>query len=268
MLQFLSMNWFESLLLGIVQGLTEPLPISSSAHLMLFGKLLGIAESSLYFDAALHLGTSLAIFLYFRSFWLNLFSSLINNSSKIKNHWVTFFWLLTGIIPAGLIGLLFDDKIEAYFHSSLAVSIALVFGSLVMFVSQRFSKSIFTFELWPWNKTWVVGLSQILAFIPGISRSGVSTSVGLLTGLDRNGAFTLSFLLGAPLTLAAGFWSVVKILSLGQIDLIVFVVGLLSSLIFGWFGLLVFERVFKKVGWWPFILYRLVLAGVVILSII
>jgi len=260
------MDWWSSLLLGAVQGLTEPLPVSSSAHLLLLHNWLGGVGESLTFDTALHLGTALSIFVFFYRDWRSLAREIfLPNPAVFKK----IGRILAAVIPVGVIGVFWGDALEGFFRSSFWAAPALLFGSIVMLFSQYFSRVKFNLRDWPMSKAFSVGLAQVLALIPGVSRSGITVSAGLLAGLGKEDSFLFSFMNGGILTLLAGSWSLVKTTRIvGTVSLLEMLPGMAAAFVFGLLGLFLFKRFFWKFGWVPFIIYRILLAVVVFGSII
>jgi undecaprenyl-diphosphatase len=209
------MNVFESVFLGFLQGLTEFLPVSSSGHLVLMQNLLGMKEPALLFDTALHAGTLLAVFIYFRTdlkmmlkegsqFILGLFRRETTWKSLPENHYASLvLWTLVGTIPTGMIGLFFKDELELLFASVPVVSLMLLVTGTFLFttrwIPERYSKRINVGIL----TALAIGIAQGVAIIPGISRSGATIVCGLFFGLAREQAARFSFLLSIPAILGA-----------------------------------------------------------------
>jgi len=211
------MNVFESVFLGFIQGLTEFLPVSSSGHLVLMQNILGMKEPALLFDTALHAGTLLAVFIYFRTdlkrmfkegsqFVLDLFRREATWGSLGENHYHyagLVLWTIAGTIPTGLIGILFKDELELLFGSVPVVSVMLLVTGGFLFatrwIPERYSKKINIGLL----IALAIGIAQGFAIIPGISRSGATIVCGLFFGLAREQAARFSFLLSIPAILGA-----------------------------------------------------------------
>jgi undecaprenyl-diphosphatase len=205
---------FQALVLGIIQGITELLPISSSAHLILAPKLFGWTEHSLVFDTTLHLGTACALLVYFRKeivtvikgLFSDLFQQGLNFGEYSQSGWLGIK-ILMGSVPAGVIGFLFRDHIENYFRGVGSVLAFLIIGSLLMLIADAFSKStIENITGVSAGKSFIVGLFQSLALFSGVSRSGATISGGILLGLKRDLAAKFSFLLSIPIVLSAGIF--------------------------------------------------------------
>jgi len=197
------MTFFQSVVLGIVQGLTEFIPVSSSGHLIIFPELLGWEQGGLAFDTTLHLGTLTALLVYFYKDLRGMFNSLLLDFKKYGRFFSQFspesklvMWLLIATIPAGLGGYFLGDFLEATFRSMLSVAIFLILGSILMLVAEKKTKLVDKALPAPalsFKKILTSGLFQCLALFPGFSRSGATISGGLLSGLNRLQAAKVSF---------------------------------------------------------------------------
>jgi undecaprenyl-diphosphatase len=192
------MTVFEAVLLGMVQGLTEFLPVSSSGHLVIFQHILGMKEAPLTFDVLVHWGTLIAVFI---AFWDDILAIIKRPFSKLT------YLIIVGCIPAGLAGVFLQDYFEKAFESLLVVGIGLIFTGFILkrseIISQR-NRGFVDEKDASYMDVLIVGLMQAIAIIPGISRSGSTIAGGLLTGFERNFAARYSFLLSIPVILGAG----------------------------------------------------------------
>jgi undecaprenyl-diphosphatase len=245
----------ESIILGLVQGATEFIPISSSAHLIFIPYLFGWTDpaiTSLSFDVALHLGTLVALLAYFARDWLRLirafFKIITERRIGADPDRRLAILVLVGTIPGGLAGLLLESRIDALFHrpgvpiSSTAMivmaAIIAAFGVLLL-LADRLGRQAQYMEDLSLKDTLLIGLSQALAVFPGVSRSGATITTGLALGLEREEAARFSFLLSAPIILAAGVKSVWELFAgmhagaLPQSDLIVFPIGFVMAALSG-----------------------------------
>lgn len=197
------MTFFESVLLGFIQGLTEFLPVSSSGHLVIFQKILNLGEQ-IEFDVFLHFSTLFAVLIFFR----NDISEIIKGIfGKSKTGLKTFTEIIVGSIPTAVIGLLFHDFFEEKFSQPKTVSAMLILTGLILWFSSKFSKSEALDKNYSTAKIsdfLFIGLFQGLAIMPGISRAGITISAALLLGFNRSWAFKYSMLLSVPAILGAG----------------------------------------------------------------
>jgi undecaprenyl-diphosphatase len=199
------MDTFKIVLLSIVQGITEVLPISSSGHLILTGKLLNFEISGdLFFLSVLHLGTTLAIIVFYRKV---LFKNFFT-----KKKWLFFLKLAIASIPAALTGVFFQDFIASTLHGSRIIAFSLITVGILFILFENIVKereNIEPEEL-GWKKMLVIGIGQTLALIPGTSRSGITTLTGMMLGLDKYSAFKFSFILGIPVLLGSSLYEILK----------------------------------------------------------
>jgi len=255
------MTIIQAIVLGVVQGLTEFLPISSSGHLILIPEIFNWNTQSLAFDTVLHLGTAVAVVLYF---WKDLLQ-VIKTPKLLK-------LLLVGSIPAGIVGFFLENTIETVFRFSTSVVIFLFAGSAIMFVAERFYKKVWDAERIsnidniPIKKGFFIGIFQSLALFSGVSRSGSTISGGMLLGLKRETAARFSFLLSVPIVIGASLYKVLGSYSELVFDAVLFS-GFLSSMVVGVVIIDVFLKFLKKNTLNMFIIYRVVLAGLVILLV-
>jgi undecaprenyl-diphosphatase len=209
----------EAIVVGVVQGLTEFIPVSSSAHLNLAPWILGFDQSrvvgTLAFDVFLHLGSVVALLVYFRRDWVRLigawFASVRERRIGADPDRRLIWLLIAATIPAGLIGLAFEGIIEETFHGGgsparLAMAGFLTIGGIGLWLADRFGGRHRTIEGVTLPVAITIGLSQALALMPGISRSGATITAGLALGLDRESAARFAFLMATPITLGAGIW--------------------------------------------------------------
>ncbi|MDP2874430.1 MAG: undecaprenyl-diphosphate phosphatase [bacterium] len=247
------MSWWQAVFLGAVQGVTEFFPISSTAHLILLPKLFGWTEPPLFFDAGIHLATGLAILIFFRHKILEIIT---------QKNWRLVFYIILAAVPAGLAGLVFGDLVEERLRIIPAIIFQLLFVSgLMWWAERRISQSNDTaLESVSFRKFVQMGLAQILALIPGSSRSGVTISVGMLGGLSRSTAAEASFLIGLPVIFGAGIYESYKHLSEITLHGGVFGLGFLTALVIGMMALRWLMHIVQANSLKPFIYYRLFLA--------
>ncbi|MBR2786870.1 MAG: undecaprenyl-diphosphate phosphatase, partial [Clostridia bacterium] len=195
----------QSLFLGIVQGLTELLPISSSAHLNLIPWMFNWNNLSPSFDVALHFGTLLAIVLFFFNDWLALVKGGYNIAiKKEKTTEGEMFWYITlATIPGGIIGFLLDNFLEDKLKKPLIIAMALIVMGIILYYVDKKCESKIKYEQMKLKETFIIGISQAMAFIPGVSRSGITMTVARLMKIDRESSAKYSFMLSAPIVLVA-----------------------------------------------------------------
>lgn len=251
----------RSVFLGIVQGLTEFLPVSSSAHLNIFPWLFKWKEISPSFDLALHAGTLLAILVYFFKDWINLIKG--GYSSVFKHKRTTegriFWYIVIATIPAGLLGKVFEKLIEKATGENIDVnmiiiSIALIVMGIVLYVVDKRASTDVTLNKLKFKPAFLIGLSQAIAgAVPGVSRSGITMSVGRAYGLDREAAAKYSFLLSAPMIAGA------LLLSIGDFKFsLAFVLGVIASFVTGILVIRFLMNYLKRGGYGVFAIYRVV----------
>jgi undecaprenyl-diphosphatase len=249
----------EALILGIVQGVTEFFPVSSTAHLILlpwFFKWGGDLDT-LTFDVALHAGTLLALILCFWRDWIEMLT--------IKRR--LFFLIIIASIPAGIAGVLFNDVIEKSLRSPYIISIALVAGGIIMFLSEKIFKhrSLENLKL---SDALIIGLSQAVALVPGVSRSGITISAGLFRGLDRSSSARFSFLLSTPIIAGATLLHAKKMMTgTDHYNLDLFIIGFTASALTGYAAIRFLISFFRKYSLNAFVYYRFFLAAVIISGI-
>lgn len=273
-----SAELFQALVLGIVQGLTEFLPISSSAHLILIPDFFGWRGivDTLSFDIALHLGTTVALLYYFWNDWVKLITAFFKNLRQgVNKVWSDsdsrlFILLILGSIPAGLIGFVLEGYIETNFRNPLLIAIVLIVFALVLYLADTVSKKTRSMENIGWVDALVVGISQTLALVPGVSRSGITISTGLFRSLDRASATRFSFLLSTPIIVAASVYSLKDIAvetQTGNWD--IFLVGFLASTVSGWLAIKVLLNYVKSNNFNIFVIYRVLLGlGIILLLLV
>ncbi|NNL06599.1 MAG: undecaprenyl-diphosphate phosphatase [Gammaproteobacteria bacterium] len=264
------MDNFQVVILALVQGLTEFLPISSSAHLILVPVLTDWPDQGLAFDVAVHAGTLTAVVLYFRKElarmfveWLASFKGRLTPDARLA--WA----VLIGTIPVGLAGLIFKDLIETQLRSPMVIAVAtIVFGLLLWYADRtgKHSKNEYGLSL---IDVLIIGVAQALALIPGTSRSGITITAALMLGLKREAAARFSFLLSIPVIFLAGSFETVEYLSSASIsDAQPLLIGALISAISAYACIHYFLKLLERIGMLPFVAYRLVLGVILVVLFI
>jgi undecaprenyl-diphosphatase len=277
---------FQAVILGIVQGLTEFIPISSSAHLIIVPWLFRWDDPGLAFDIALHLGTLTALLWFFWADWVRLVragvASIIERKIGQDTDRRLAWFLVIGTIPGGLAGLLAQGKIEELFHQpaashaagpmiAMAVIIALLGAAL--FIVERTARHIRGFNQVSLKDSVIIGLSQALAIFPGVSRSGSTITAGLALGLQRETAARYSFLLSAPIMLAAGLKSFIDVITgldsgtFVRSDILIMVVGFVTAALSGYFCIKFLLRYLQRNSTDIFVYYRWALALLIIIVV-
>lgn len=268
------MGIFEAIILGIVQGLTEFLPVSSSAHLRVTSELLGIGDAGAAFTAITQIGTEAAVIVFF---WRDIvriigrwFKSLSGkavprNDPDAKMGW----WIILGTVPIVVLGLLFQDAIETTLRSLWFTAISLIVFGLLLGVADRVGQKVRPIEKLTWKHGLIYGFAQAASLIPGVSRSGGTITAGLFMGYKREAAARYSFLLAIPAVLGSGFYQVFKVIKAPEaqtpwsMTIIATVVAFAIALVVIGF----FMRYISKRSFMPFVIYR-VLIGVVIIVLL
>jgi undecaprenyl-diphosphatase len=264
------MDTVQIVILAIVQGLTEFLPVSSSAHLILVPMLLQWPDQGLVFDVAVHVGSLIAVLVYFR---VEVIDMLVAWTRSLVGGGVTSnsrlaWWVILGTVPAVIIGFLFKDIIESDLRSPWVIAITtIVFALLLWFADTRKLKQRNEYDL-KLPDVVTIGLFQAIALIPGTSRSGITMTAGLLLGMTRQAAARFSFLLSIPLILASGVLQTAELTqSVQSIDWYALSVAIILSAISAGLCIHLFLRLIEKVGMMPFVIYRLLL-GVVLIALL
>lgn len=261
------MDWIQATLLALLQGLTEFLPISSSAHLILLPIISDWEDQGLAFDVAVHVGTLAAVIGYFR-----------RDIIKILNDWIQSLhqrqqvgdsrlaWAVAlGTIPVGLVGLLFKDGIETYLRSPLVIAITtILFGLLLWYADRRGAQQRDEHSL-SWGDIIFIGVAQAIALIPGTSRSGITITAGLLLGMTRSAAARFSFLLSIPVILLAGGLNTLDLIeSATPVPWDMLILGTAVSALSAYLCIYLFLQLLDRIGMLPFVIYRLLLGAILL----
>lgn len=263
------MEIYQAIILGVVQGLTELLPISSSAHLNLIPTIFNwsVPES---FDVALHFGTLLAIGIFFFKDWLGLidggFKKVFKKEDSTEGR--MFWYIVAATIPGGIIGFILDKYAEDFLTKPLIIAIALIVMGIILYLVDKNAKSETDYENMTFKQTFLIGLSQALAFIPGVSRSGITMTTGRAMGVKRESTAKYSFMLSAPIVLAATVFKLGDFIDYFAVasttGIIAFVLGVLVSFIVGIIVIKFLLNYLKKGSFKIFAVYRVVVGLLVI----
>ena len=264
------MEIYQAIILGIVQGLTELLPISSSGHLALIPAIFNwnIPES---FDVALHFGTLLAIGIFFFKDWIELiiggYKKVIKKEDSTNGR--MFWYIVAATIPGGIIGFILDKYAEEILTKPIIIAIALIIMGIILYFVDKKSSTKTEYENMSFKQTFIIGLSQALAFIPGVSRSGITMTAGRAMGVSRESAAKYSFMLSAPIVLAATVFKLGDFIEYFAIasttGIIAFVLGVLVSFIVGILVIKFLLDYLRKGSFKIFAIYRVVV-GILVLA--
>jgi undecaprenyl-diphosphatase len=252
-------TYLHAIVLGLVQGITEFLPISSSGHLILVPYVFGWPDQGQGFDAVIHIGTIAALVAYFRVELLKMLTGGLSRRVAL---------ILAGAtIPAGIGGLLFAKTVETTLRTPIIIATATAFWGVVMWLVDRRARAVPVergdpLERVGWGRGLTVGVAQALALIPGTSRSGITITAGLWTGLDRATAARFSFLLGLPITAAAGGYKLLHLMKTGmpEGETGPLMAALLASFLSGWLAVWFLVGYLRSRSLTPFVIYRMLLA--------
>ncbi|MUK65990.1 undecaprenyl-diphosphate phosphatase [Aliivibrio fischeri] len=258
------MTYFEAFFLALLQGFTEFLPISSSAHLILPSAILGWSDQGLAFDVAVHVGTLAAVVIYFRKEVVTLLTAWVGSIvTKEHNKESNLAWLIVlATIPAALFGLLFKDFIEIYLRSAWVIAATtIVFGLLLWWVDKNATLAKDEYQM-TWKKALFLGIAQAMAMIPGTSRSGITITAALYLGFTREAAARFSFLMSIPIITLAGSYLGLKLaMSDISIHLGLLSTGVIVSFISAYICIHFFLKLISSMGMMPFVIYRILLGS-------
>lgn len=248
-------NLWHDLVLAVVQGLTEFLPISSSAHLIFIPELFGWQENGIDFTIAVHLGTLTAVLYYFRSQLLSLCDPFNPLTKK----------LIIATLPVCIVGFLSKPYIELYLRGSIVIAFAtIIFGLMLGYAQYKETHKTNNFSNISYYTSFYIGLAQCLALIPGTSRSGITISAALLLGLGRKLAAEFSFLLSIPVILLSSTMLIKDIIlqpSMLDLNFLSYFIGFSVSALVAMISMYFFIKLVEKIGMMPFVIYRIILGG-------
>ncbi len=258
------MTFIQIIVLSLIQGLTEFLPVSSSAHLILGSRVFDWPDQGLVFDVATHLGTLLAVLVYFRKELWNMVLPWITADKGDERSRNLGLILVVASIPAIIAGGLLHGWVESSLRDTRIIAFTTIgFGLLLWWADARFPRDKVLKDM-NIKSGILIGLAQMLALVPGTSRSGITITMGRMLGFDADGAARFSFLLSIPIIAAAGAYGVLKmLLHDAAINWSQFGLAIVLSAVAGWLCIAAFLALLKRVGLVPFVIYRLAL-GVVL----
>lgn len=260
---------YQAMVLGLVQGLSEFLPISSSAHLALTPWAFGWEDPGLAFDVALHLGTLVAVLWYFRLEWFSLVCSGLRILGKRRvetpDEWRVVF-LVIATVPAAIAGLLLEEKAETAFRSPALIATMLIVMGVILWVADRQAPTDRSIDQMRWRDALLIGIAQSFALVPGVSRSGSTITGARLLRLDRKSAAVFSFLLSMPVTAAAAILKVPDALHSQGLSMSI-VVGVVTAAVSSWLAISVLLKYVTRRSFGVFAAYRLVVGAAALLLV-
>jgi len=267
----------QALIMGLVQGLTEFIPVSSSGHLVLVPWLFGWKDpfiSSVAFTVILHMGTLLALLAYFWRDWMTLIpaglAAIRDRSFKNDPNRKMAFMLVVATIPAVLVGPIFESKLEDLVREPARIALMLCVGAAILWLADRWGSKERDMDSLTFRESLIIGVAQVVALVPGISRSGVSISAGLFLGLTRESAARFSFLMATPVIGGAGVWEARKFLTHEagpSPEMNVIVIGFLTALVSGFLAIRFMLAFLRRQPVTAFVVYR-VLAAIAVFLIL
>lgn len=271
------MSIFHAITLGLIQGITEFLPISSSGHLIFLPRLFGWADQGIEFDAVLNFGTLIAVVFYFRRELWNIACSFLvlpkKQNKEQKQNFSLGILLILATLPAALVGVLWGDYLQEVFRSPFSIALTMGLWGLVLYAAQKYfekmqvTKQLITLEKISWKQTLFMGCAQALSLIPGTSRSGITMTAGLFSKLDKSDAAKFSFYMSVPITTLAVAHKMLDLIQIGiapeiRVPLLF---GFLTSLFTAFLAIKFLLSLLKKYSFTPFVIYRLIMSIAILL---
>ena len=267
------MNILYAIFLGLLQGATEFLPISSSAHLALAEFYLGVEQAGLTFDVALHLGTLAGVIIYFRKDFAKMAMAYLTPDKlgeEAGYYRLLVGYIILGTVPGVIAGLLLEDAAENIFRAPVMIAATLAGAGLLLWVADRTGKLQRRFDSIQMADVLVIGLFQAFAIMPGISRSGITMTAGLFRGLNRMAAARFSFLLSAPIIFGAGVYKLPQIIQQGSApgQFGFYLAGFLAAAVSGYLVIAFLLRFVQTHSFVVFVYYRFLLAALILLGML
>lgn len=261
------MDLLQSIILGAIQGITEFFPVSSTAHLVLLPWFFSWTDQGLPFNVALHMGSLIAIIYYFWRDWIliikEFLQSVLKGSFEGRPNGKTGLYLVIATVPGALAGLLFEEYAAGLLRHPLSIAFSLSFFGVILYFSDRVSKKNKTVGEMNIVDCIIIGLSQALAIIPGVSRAGITITGAMFRNLNREEAAKFSFLLGAPLIAGAGVFEA-RHLEYSAVMSGPFIAGVLASAVFAFLAIKYLLRFLRRSSYTVFVIYRLGLAVLIV----
>lgn len=256
------MTILQAIIYGIVQGLGEFLPISSSGHLAALPQIMNWQDPGLAFDVALHLGTLLAVVVFFWRDWMDLiFSGVTRPKSKDGK---LFWFIVFASVPGAIIGKLFEKQAESAFRNLALIGVMLIVMGIILYFADKMASNRVTIEKIGLRRSLIIGFSQALAIIPGVSRSGVTMTAGLFTGLKKEDTAKFSFLLSTPIVFGAGILKLKDMIHMPSSEVTPFIIGMVTSAIVGFIAIKFLMDYLKRNGFGIFVIYRFIVGSLFI----
>ncbi|NNE37718.1 MAG: undecaprenyl-diphosphate phosphatase [Gammaproteobacteria bacterium] len=251
----------QYLILGLIQGLTEFLPISSSAHLILLPRLLGWQDQGLAVDVAAHVGTLCAVIFYFRRDLLEMSGNWVSSGFSTRDYHARYVWfLIIATVPIALSGLFLGGLVETYLRSQMVIALATICFGMLIFIADKFGHKSREEKALTFKDIIIIGLFQVLALVPGTSRSGITITAGLLLGLERRAAARFAFLLSIPTIILAGGYAGYKlVMSQDAVYWPGVITVTVTSFILAALTIHFFIRFLDRTGLLPYVIYRMLL---------
>lgn len=255
------MSIIQAIVYGVVQGITEFLPVSSTAHLKLIPWFLGWSEPGIAFDVALHIGTAVAVILFFFNDWVKLISAGLSRPKSPEGK--LFWYIAIATIPGAIAGVTLDKYMDV-FSNPLLTAIMLILMGIALYIADKIGKKEIEFEQVGFRRSVIIGISQALAIIPGVSRSGITMTTGRALGMTREGIAKFTFLMATPIIVADALYHAKGLMTV-NIELASFLTAILTAAVVGILSIKFLLDFLKKRGFAIFAVYRLLLGTLVII---
>lgn len=263
------MTIFEAAVLGVAQGVTEFLPISSTAHLRIVPAVLGWPDAGAAYTAVLQLGSLVAVIGFFLRDLLSMLAAAVADPlGKRSPEARRLYFLIIGTVPIGIAGLLLKDAVEGPLRSLLVIATSLIVVGVLMALTERFARHRREMDDLTWRDALLIGAGQALALIPGVSRSGITLVCAMALGLRRDAAARFSFLLSVPAVTAAGIFELPKVLRAPELSGAPLVVGLVAAAVSGYLSIAWLLRFLRTRTTIPFVVYRVALGAALLIAVI
>ncbi len=264
------LDFLQAVILAVLQGITEFLPISSSAHLILPSQVLGWSDQGLAFDTSVHMGSLIAVLWYFRQDIVMLTGAVFTTirSGKVTRESRFAANLLLASLPIIPIGFIFRFEIEQYLRSVEVIIVTTIVFAILLLMSDRMGRREKGDLDLNWRQALMIGISQCLALIPGTSRSGITMTTALFAGFTREASSRISFLMSIPTIAGAATLKIIDLLNAGtRIDWTLLAIGTLTSMISAYICIMLFLNIITRMGFLPFVIYRFILGGLLLVLI-